>query len=110
MLEAGLQSLPRSRRLMRGRARLSAGSPHADQRDPERAVELYSRLWEAEPSVANALSFARALERVGRCPESADLVGKVLATKGLEEVYTAEQLAALRRLEEDLASGAACVD
>jgi tetratricopeptide (TPR) repeat protein len=72
--------MPREPRVVNALVRFLAASPQADLRDGERAVDLGTRLFQAEATVEHGESLALALAEAGRCQEAADMLGKVVDT------------------------------
>jgi tetratricopeptide (TPR) repeat protein len=98
---------PRSPRIVNAYARLLAGSPAAELRDGEQALDLAQQLLEAVSTVEHAATLAMALAEVGRCDDAATLQEQVVATAregGVGAGDLAPMIAALSRYR----SGAPC--
>lgn len=105
-LEEGVRQVPRDPRLQHALARLLAASPEPDFRDPQRALSLASRVFEAERTPVHAETLAMALAATGRFDEAVELQRRVL-----EEARRQGQKAAQDRLIRNLGlyeSGRGC--
>lgn len=98
--------MPREPRVVNALVRFLAAAPKAELRDGERAVELATRLFEAQGTVEHGESLALALAEAGRCDEAAEMLSKVV-----DAYRQAGQTARVPELEETVSryrAGAPC--
>ena len=72
-LEEAHEAMPQEGQLAAALARLLAASPRLELRDGARALDLATRVYQAQPTLEHAETVAMALAELGRCQEAADL-------------------------------------
>ena len=90
-LEASLEVIPASGLLAHGLSRLLAMAPDEKVRDGERALELASMVYHAQPTADHAFVVAAAYAQVNRCEDAVDWQQKAIDALNTDAAATAQQ-------------------
>lgn len=104
-LEEAHGAMPQEGQLAAALARLLAASPRLELRDGTRALDLATRVYQAQPTLEHAETVAMALAELGRCQEAADLQRRMVEEARQVNRDTGSLEGALSEYEQGITTG-----